>query len=730
MQGWFVQLFFFLPLVFYAQLPVARDTITVIENGYVLKMPWAGGLNYVNASSCDLDFDGVKDLVMFDKMNQYGTGRFRCFISKGQGKYSHRADLSYSFPASSYWATLEDYNADGKPDLFASTSSGIKVYRNTSSSANGVSFSLARPLLYSNFTPTGTPSYGNLYASSAGKPAISDVNGDGKPDVLTFSPFGTFIEFHKNVGPPDSLHFQLEDNCWGKISESGCNVSLNSCGSASRIANGQGEPENRKPYHAGSCMTCLDNDGDMDQDLLMGDIECNVIQYVHNTGSASAALLTDTTKLYPNFPQKNNGTSQIRMNNFPCAFNVDVDDDGRKDLIAAPNAFGSENYRSVWYYRNTTTSGPAFFQLVKKNFLQDEMIEVGQNSYPALIDYDNDGKKDLLIGTYGYYENVSLMASLTLYRNTGSISQPVYSLVTRDYGGLSVKSLSHIMPAVGDVDGDGDTDILIGTSTGQVHWMENTAGAGNPCDFSIFKSNPFSFTTPSAEAAPQLFDLDNDTKPDLVIGMKNGRLAWYKNTSSGSSVTFSLQSNFLGSVEVKGAVTQYGLDGYAAPYLYREGNILRVLVGSVTGNIFLFEAGSDITQPFTLLSNQVNGFNEGEQSAPFYEDINNDGKRDLFVGNASGGVIFFSSASPYLSVTDYQDERLAIFPNPVVDILNVNVPERTSIRFFDLNGREKLFAELSPESSRVDLTSLTAGFYIAELRSVSGNISLRKLIKE
>ena len=29
-----------------AQLLVSRDTITVRENGYVLKMPWANGINY------------------------------------------------------------------------------------------------------------------------------------------------------------------------------------------------------------------------------------------------------------------------------------------------------------------------------------------------------------------------------------------------------------------------------------------------------------------------------------------------------------------------------------------------------------------------------------------------------------------------------------------------------------------------------------------------------------
>ena len=84
-----------------AQLLVSRDTITVRENGYVLKMPWANGINYSNVSNIDLNFDGKKDLVVFDKINQFSVGRFRCFINTGpagQIKYTAAPELSYNFP--------------------------------------------------------------------------------------------------------------------------------------------------------------------------------------------------------------------------------------------------------------------------------------------------------------------------------------------------------------------------------------------------------------------------------------------------------------------------------------------------------------------------------------------------------------------------------------------------------------------------------------------------------
>src|SRR6185503_8646336 len=87
----------------FAQLIIARDTITVIENGSTLKMPWANGLNYSNLSNIDLNYDGKLDVVAFDRVNLFGVGKFRCFIQTNiAGTYSANPMLSYSFPPASY----------------------------------------------------------------------------------------------------------------------------------------------------------------------------------------------------------------------------------------------------------------------------------------------------------------------------------------------------------------------------------------------------------------------------------------------------------------------------------------------------------------------------------------------------------------------------------------------------------------------------------------------------
>ena len=642
-------------------------------------MPWANGLNFANVSSLDVNGDGLNDVVIYDKSNQYSTGRFRCFVNTGSsGSLQYRAlpDLSYFFPTVKSWAVFHDYNGDGKSDLFCATDLGIKVFKNTTGSS-GLSFTNVKNLLYSNFNPGGQAMNLNLYASSAAVPGFADIDNDGDLDILSFAPQGIYVEFHKNLskemyGHADSLVFERNSSCWGNVSENNCNVDFGLCSGSrpmsfitSTLVNGNAV--NSKPYHAGSCLTCFDNDGDGDKDLIMGDISCNLVQFVKNNGTATAASFNDTTKLYPNYPNKNS-TQLIRMNNYPCTYFVDADKDNKPDLFVSPNASNSENYKSLWLYKNIGTGNQSNFQFVKNNFLQDEMIDVGQNSYPVLFDYNADGKKDLLIGTYGYYNNNALSAQLTLYENIGTATTPKLKLITRDYANVSTQGLFNVMPCVGDIDGDGDTDILLGTAGGQIHWLKNSAGPNNVCNFSTFLNTPFSFTTASGGASPQLFDLDNDGLLDLLIGTASGKIAYYKNTGTTNSPAFTLVSNTIGNVDVTVDPLLQGFS-YASPYFFRENGNTYLLAGSISGQIFYYSVPSNINNAFTLLSSSVNHLLEGPNATLCYEDLNGDGKRDLILGGAAGGLSFFSSASPFVGLVQFSNDEitcnLTVYPNPV-----------------------------------------------------------------
>ena len=83
------------------------------DNGHILKFPWAGGMNECQFSAIDLNFDGIKDLFVFDKSGN----RILTFLNNGtagQPDYIYAPEYEQYFPALHDWATLIDYNKDGK----------------------------------------------------------------------------------------------------------------------------------------------------------------------------------------------------------------------------------------------------------------------------------------------------------------------------------------------------------------------------------------------------------------------------------------------------------------------------------------------------------------------------------------------------------------------------------------------------------------------------------------
>lgn len=731
-------LFFLLSVnFFWAQNIVYRDTIPVFELGHKLIMPWAGGINFSSFTQIDLNADGKKDIVAFDKICSSG-GRLRAYLNVGSAgipKYLHAFNYQTQFPEVSDWALFFDYNNDGKADIFTYTTGGIKVYQNTSVGQN-LSFLLAKPLLMSDYNPFGAPSYSNLYCNPVALPGIGDLDGDGDLDILTYSVFGIKIEYHKNMsqelyGISDSLVFDMVDDCWGDIKENNCQVDLNQCPFMKMYIKTVNDSIT-KPLHSGSCIMCFDRDGDGDQELIMGDVSCSNVFFAENVGTNSNAHIGDTTILYPNYPNK--GSSNIiKMNSFPCTFNLDIDNDGYKDLIASPNTIaGSENYQSVWYYKNVSSTPTVNFVFQKKNFLQEDMMEFGEGAYPVLFDADADGKKDLIIGNLGYYTVNTNKSKLAFYKNIGSSSSPSFSLITRDYQALSTYNIYSMSPTFGDLDGDGDMDLIVGDNNGQLHYFENTASIGSPAQFSNHISNYKSIDIGNY-AFPQLFDVNNDGKLDLVIGSQNGKIGLYTNTGSLTSPAFTLQTPFLGGIDVR----QYGwTTGFSMPFMYRELGITHLLVGSEIGNIYMYSnIDGNLTGTFNEVDTTLFNVNEGPRCAPFYEDITSDGKRDLFLGNYAGGIAFFNSTNvSQVGVEElFNEDNITIFPNPAFDKINITIKDNSyqeiAIKCFDVLGKVVFEKNTFNKLIDIDVSQFSKGIYFIRIQKL-GEYYSKTIIKK
>ena len=184
--------------------------------------PWAGGLNACQFGRVDLDEDGKKDLLVFDRHGD----RLLCFMNKGaegEIRYEYTREFDACFPRLNGWVIWADYDGDGKEDIFTYSKgwAGMKVYRNVSAIGKP-SFQLVASPYLTSWQGGGEV---NLFATDADYPAIADLDGDGDLDILTFGVMGNFIEKHINLsvecyGTRDSLVFERVDLCWGRVAES------------------------------------------------------------------------------------------------------------------------------------------------------------------------------------------------------------------------------------------------------------------------------------------------------------------------------------------------------------------------------------------------------------------------------------------------------------------------------------------------------------------------------
>src|SRR5256885_706493 len=125
-----------------------QQNVPVQVGANLLKLPWAGGLNYPLFSEFDFNYDGIKDLFIFERVND----RIIPMVNQGtanQVNYVYAPEYFPMFPWVKHWAFTHDYNCDGKNDLFANSDfiTGIKVFRNDSISPSSFQFTLITPQL-------------------------------------------------------------------------------------------------------------------------------------------------------------------------------------------------------------------------------------------------------------------------------------------------------------------------------------------------------------------------------------------------------------------------------------------------------------------------------------------------------------------------------------------------------------------------------------------------------
>jgi hypothetical protein len=730
------------------------DSVKVKTDVNYITNPWAGGLNFVQLSSIDLDLDGKKDLFVFDRTGN----KVRTFINKGTPgmvKYVYAPSYEAKFPLLSDWAILADYNCDGKEDIFcySSIGAGFDVYKNTSTLSTGLQFQKVVTQQLSVYYPDAGPTQAcgpalpcNLYVSRVDIPALSDIDNDGDLDVITFDIFsGSRMLYHKNMsmekyGTCDSLTFQVANECWGYATEDALNNTytlFDTC--QGNINNPELLPESipNDSRHSGSCELCIDLDGDGDKEFIVGDISFNNLTMLTNGGTTTKAsfIKKDTA-----FPAHNSSTTPLDLTIFPCPYYVDVDNDGIKDLLVSPNAANAcENFKSIVFYKNTGANNFPVFEYKQSDLLQDNMIDVGEGAYPVFFDYNHDGLYDLLIGNYGYYGKSNFEHKIALFKNVGTTTQPQFELITRDYQNLSTSGLVNMIPAFGDLDGDGDDDLIIGDYSGFLYYYQNIAPTGAEAQFTLLqpklKSSKNRIIDVGDFAAPQIIDVDHDGKNDLIIGARNGKVAYYHNNGTGTTVpSFDSVSHFWGEVNV--IHTSYNL-AYAQPFLFKDdiSGSTKLLVGSQDGCLHLYDnIDNNLNGKFNLVDTSYQQIFQGTRSAPFGADIDHDGYMDLVVGNYQGGVSLYKGSSKNVIGIKEQDNLLHfnfdLFPNPSTMNVTIRITNEYNktyvVEIYNMMGQFISSHKIMNNQLTLETQQMQQGMYLCKVYEVDINTSSKK----